>query len=64
MAGSKQTRLTFNDSYDYEPAWSPRGARIAFVSNRDGGDIMNADGSIQIRLGFKDYVDYSPSWSP
>ena len=34
--GSNQTRLTFNDSVDTGPAWSPDGAHIAFTPVRDG----------------------------
>ena len=28
--GANQNRLTFNDTYDYYPTWSPNGKQIAF----------------------------------
>jgi Tol biopolymer transport system component len=51
--GSGQRSLTRHPAFDANPAWSPDGRKIAFVSNRDGGYgiyVMNADGSGQQRL--------------
>ena len=61
--GSGVVRLT--DGRD--PAWSPDGRRIAFVSIRDGNSeiyVMNADGSGAIRLTDDDSDDAHPAWSP
>jgi Tol biopolymer transport system component len=72
--GSGQTRLTFNAAADTEPAWSPDGSKIAFVSTRDSAVgssdiyVMNADGSGQTRLTFGGLVGGglggNPAWSP
>ena len=51
--GSGQRSLTRNLAYDGDPAWSPDGQKITFVSNRDGRYevyVMNADGSGQRSL--------------
>ena len=55
---------------DHAPAWSPDGKHLAFVSNRDGGEMevyrMRADGSAQVRLTrtARHVSDHTPSWSP
>ena len=54
---------------DWQPAFSPDGARIAFVSDRDGGNelfLMGADGSDPVRLSRDSTAlsNASPAWSP
>jgi Ca2+-binding RTX toxin-like protein len=56
-----------NGAIDYEPAWSPDGAQIAFTSDRDGPAeiyVMNADGSGQANLSMNAAGDSEPDWQP
>lgn len=75
LAAPKQ--LTFGDYDDYEGAWSPDGARIAFASNRtnepDGNvntDIWTAEigragkAHPPSRVTDNQGTDATPSWSP
>ncbi len=64
--GSNLTRLTTEDGWDYQPAWSPDGSRIAFVRSRPTEDIwvMEADGTGQRRLTHDASFDLTPTWSP
>jgi Tol biopolymer transport system component len=67
--GKNQTRLTKNEVSDSEPAWSPDGKKIAFISDRDIKDIfeiyvMDADGKNQARLTNNESSVYMPTWSP
>ena len=61
------TRLTQNNSQDWNPVWSPDGQRIAFVSDRDGDDeiyVMDADGNNSTRLTQKAGFDWNLGWFP
>jgi Tol biopolymer transport system component len=52
---------------EYAPVWAPNGARIAYVSYRDGNGeiyVMNADGTAARRLTRHRGEDLSPAWSP
>jgi Tol biopolymer transport system component len=70
--GSGQTRLTFSAANvdNLDPAWSPDGKQIAFLSNRDnpGLDndlwIMNADGSSPRQVTNDPGDDFSIDWAP
>lgn len=69
--GSGSTLLTVpqNDgSENIQPSWSPDGQRIAFASNRDGGNwdiyVMNSDGSNITPLTHDKFEDAAPDWSP
>jgi TolB protein len=69
-------RLTYESGSDANPAWSPKGDKIAFESNRSGRPeiwVMNADGSYPVRLtNFDSYTQprtrsisaTKPTWSP
>lgn len=65
--GTDQQRLTRNRVAEYDPDWSPTGAKIAYESARTPKSesyvfVMNADGSNQHRLPSGPEA-HEPSWS-
>lgn len=68
IAGGRATRLTSGMAYDVQPRFSPDGKKVAFVSDRSGGDnvwTLSLDGrdTTQVTQGNGNlYV--SPEWTP
>jgi TolB protein len=53
--------------FDFEPAWSPDGDKLAFRSGPENAAeiyTVNADGTALTRLTANAFKDYSPAWSP
>jgi Tol biopolymer transport system component len=58
---------TNNTMDDMVSAWSPKGRKIAFVSNRDGNlddDTIDADGGQQTNRTNDGGGDFYPNWQP
>jgi imidazolonepropionase-like amidohydrolase/Tol biopolymer transport system component len=68
IEGGAPTRIAEGLAYEHQPRFSPDGSRIAFVSDRGGGDniwLMNRDGSGKVQLSKEDFrLLNQPSWSP
>ena len=68
IAGGKATRLTSGMAWDAMPRWSPDGRRVAYISDRDGGDnlwMVNPDGGGARKITSEvDNAVSSPAWSP
>jgi imidazolonepropionase-like amidohydrolase/Tol biopolymer transport system component len=68
IGGGTPTRVAEGLAFEHQPRFSPDGRRIAFVSDRAGGDnvwIMNLDGSDKRQVTKEDFrLLNQPSWSP
>lgn len=68
IAGGAPTRIAEGLAWDVQPRFSPDGKRIAFTSDRGGGDniwIMNVDGSDKRQVTKEDFrLLNQPTWSP
>ncbi|MEM7690070.1 MAG: amidohydrolase family protein [Pseudomonadota bacterium] len=68
MSGGAATRIAEGMAWEVHPRFSPDGSRIAFTSDRGGGNniwIMNADGSDKRQLTKESFrLLNQPTWSP
>ena len=66
--GGNRENLSSHPVHDMDPDWSPDGTKIAFISNRNGGEyqiyVMDADGTNQIKLTDGPREKRYPDWSP
>jgi hypothetical protein len=66
-ADSGERRRLTTGGGDGQPAWSPDGKRIVFISKDDGNFelyVINRDGSGKVRLTDEVHSDGLPVWSP
>jgi len=63
-----ETPLGSNPALDYDPAWSPDGVHVAFVSRRQGSDdifVIEVPGRNDRQVtNMPDSVEKHPAWSP
>ena len=68
IAGGSPARIAEGLAWEVQPRFSPDGKRIAFTSDRGGGDniwIMNRDGSDKRQVTKEEFrLLNQPSWSP
>ncbi|HEU0044021.1 amidohydrolase family protein [Sphingomonas sp.] len=68
IAGGMPRRIAQGLAFEHQPRFSPDGRRIAFTSDRGGGDniwVMNVDGSDKRQVTKEDFrLLNQPTWSP
>ena len=65
--GGNDVPLITGSAFETEPAWSPNGAKLAFVREIPGSDleifVANANGSNQVQITTNTWPDFNPAWS-
>lgn len=68
ITGGAATRIAEGLAWEVQPRFSPDGSRIAFTSDRGGGDniwVMNRDGTNKSQVTKEDFrLLNQPTWSP
>ena len=67
--GTGARQLTFAESWDSGPTWSPDGARIAFARQSEQEPrydiyIVNVEGGEEERVTHDPHDDMDPNWTP
>src|SRR5688572_2252689 len=68
VTGGEAKRITSGQGYDMQPAFSPDGQKLVFISDRNGSEniwVANADGSKPRAITTTERENYmSPTWTP
>jgi imidazolonepropionase-like amidohydrolase/Tol biopolymer transport system component len=68
IAGGEATRITSGQAYDMQPAFSPDGKKLVFISDRNGSEnvwVASADGTKARAITTTERENYmSPTWAP
>lgn len=68
ITGGRATSISSGLPWEIQPRFSPDGSRIAFISDRGGGDniwTMNVDGSDRLQVSNETFrLLNNPTWSP
>ena len=68
ITGGEATRITSGQGYDMQPAFSPDGKKLVFISDRNGSEnvwVANADGTKARAITTTERENYmSPTWAP
>jgi len=66
--GGAATRITSGPAWEVQPRWSPDGSRIAFTSDRGGGNnlwTVDANGGDPVQVTKEDFrLLNNPAWTP
>ena len=65
--GSGARQLTFAESWDADPTWSPDGSRIAFArltETRYDIYVISVEGGAEERVTDDPHDDMDPNWTP
>ena len=68
VTGGEATRITSGQGYDMQPAFSPDGKKLVFISDRSGSEnvwVANANGTKARAITATERESYmSPTWAP
>src|SRR5260370_26190210 len=67
LPAGKPQRLTSGNAHEFQPAWSPDGKSIAYVTwSSDGGQLWKipSSGGTPVQLSKSRAVYSNPAWSP
>lgn len=67
LQGQIVGKVLESDQQLLEPAWSPDGSRLAYVTEEGGQSqifVARADGSAAVNVTKSDFLERNPTWSP